>query len=95
VVVRRDEPETTSRGGIIIPDAAAEKSTRGTVIAAGPGTAQDNGEVRPLAVQVGDQVLFNKYVSSEITIDGEELLIIRESDIIAVIEADAQMEKAA
>lgn len=97
VVVRRLEPETTTTGGILIPDSASEKPNQGEVAAVGPGTRLDNGEVQPVAVQVGDRILFGKYSLNEITIDGEELLIIKESDILAVIEQDKgkKLEKAA
>lgn len=95
VVVRRTEAETTSRGGIIIPDSAAEKPNHGEVVAVGPGTTLDSGELRPLAVSVGDRVLFGKYTSNEITVDGEELLILRESDILAVVEQTQSVEEAA
>ena len=95
VVVRRIAAETTSRGGIIIPDAAAEKPNQGVVTAVGPGAALDNGETRPLAVAVGDQVLFGKYAATEQEINGEELLIVREADILAVIYQDNTVEKAA
>jgi chaperonin GroES len=95
VVVRRVEAETTSRGGIIIPEKSAEKPNQGVVIAVGPGALQDNGETRPLAVAVGDRVLFGKYAATEQTIDGEELLLVKENDILAVIELDNAQEKAA
>jgi chaperonin GroES len=95
VVVRRIEADTTSRGGIIIPDKAAEKPNQGEVLAVGPGATLDNGEIRPLAVAVGDRVLFGKYSPSELTVDGEELLILRESDILAIVETSATLEKAA
>lgn len=95
VVVRRREAETTTSGGIVIPGAATEKSNQGEVVAVGPGTELDSGELRPLNVKVGDRVLFGKYTSSEYTLDGEELLIIRESDILAVIDYDNTVEKAA
>jgi chaperonin GroES len=95
VVVRRVEAETTTRGGIIIPDSAAEKSNQGEVVAIGPGAVLENGTTRPLAVAVGDRVLFNKYAATEQKIDGEELLVVRETDIIAVIEQQPAVEKAA
>ena len=95
VVVRRVEAETTSRGGIIIPDKAAEKPNQGIVTAVGSGALLDNGETRPPAVAVGDRVLFGKYAATEQTIDGEELLIVRESDILAIIEEQNTVEKAA
>jgi chaperonin GroES len=95
VVVRRIEAETTTAGGILIPDSAAEKPTQAEVVAAGPGTLLDNGEIRPLGVRVGDRVLLAKYSGSEIKLDGEELLVVRESEILAVIEEQATLEKAA
>ena len=87
VIVRRMEEETTSAGGIVIPDNATEKPSRGEVIAAGNGKITDSGEVRPLAVKVGDKVLFGKYAGTEVKVEGEELLVMREDDIVAVIEA--------
>ncbi|KGM07608.1 Heat shock protein 60 family co-chaperone GroES [Methylophaga thiooxydans] len=86
VIVRRMEEETTSPGGIVIPDNAAEKPSRGEVIAAGDGKITDSGEVRALAVKVGDKVLFGKYSGTEVKVAGEELLVMREDDIVAVIE---------
>jgi len=86
VIVRRMEEETTSPGGIVIPDNAAEKPSRGEVIAAGDGKITDAGEVRALAVKVGDKVLFGKYAGTEVKVAGEELLVMREDDIVAVIE---------
>ena len=95
VVVRRLDAETTTSGGIVIPDSAAEKPSQGEVIAVGPGTVLDNGQTRPLSVTAGDRVLFSKYAGSEVKIDGEELLVIKESEILAVIEQRAKLEKAA
>ena len=95
VLVRRIEAESTSSGGIIIPGSAAEKPNQGEVIAVGPGALLDNGETRALSVSVGDRVLFGKYSSNEIEIDGEELLILKESDILAIIDQDNTVEKAA
>ena len=86
VVIKRVEEETKSPGGIVLPGAAAEKPSRGTVIAVGRGKLLDNGEVRPLDVKVGDYILFGKYSGSEVKIDGEELIIMREDEIMAVIE---------
>ncbi|BDZ74105.1 MULTISPECIES: co-chaperone GroES [Methylophaga] len=86
VIVRRMEEETMSAGGIVIPDNAAEKPSRGEILAAGDGKVTDSGEVRPLAVKVGDKVLFGKYAGTEVKVDGEELLVMREDDIVAVIE---------
>jgi len=88
IVVRRKEEETTTAGGIFLPGAATEKPSAGVVLAVGEGRVLDNGDVRPLAVKVGDRVLFNKYAASEntISIDGEELLVLGEADILAVFE---------
>jgi chaperonin GroES len=86
VVVRRMEEERTSAGGIVIPDSAAEKPAQGEIVAVGKGKILDNGEVRPLDVKVGDKVLFSKYGGSEVKVDGETLLVMREDDITAVIE---------
>ena len=85
VVVRRLEDERTTAGGIVIPDSAAEKPMRGEVIAVGLGKALDNGNVRAIAVKVGDVVLFGKYTGTEVKIDGQELVVMREDDIMAVI----------
>jgi chaperonin GroES len=87
VIVRRKEEERTSPGGIVIPDTAAEKPIRGEIIAAGNGKLMENGEIRPLDVKVGDSVLFGKYAGTEVKVDGEELLVMREDDIMAVIES--------
>ncbi|MCW8910164.1 MAG: co-chaperone GroES [Gammaproteobacteria bacterium] len=86
VVVKRMEEERTSAGGIVIPDSATEKPSRGEVIAAGNGKMTDSGELRPLDVKAGDTVLFGKYAGTEIKVDGEEVLIMREDDILGVIE---------
>jgi len=84
VIVRRMEEETMSAGGIVIPDNAAEKPSRGEILAAGDGKVTDSGEVRPLAVKVGDKVLFGKYAGTEVKVDGEELLVMREDDIVVI-----------
>ena len=86
VILKRMEEEKVSAGGIVIPDSAAEKPIRGQVIAAGTGKILEDGKVRPIAVKVGDKVLFGKYSGTEVKVDGEELLVMREEDIIAVIE---------
>jgi chaperonin GroES len=86
VVVRRLEEEKTSAGGIVLPDSAAEKPSKGEVIAVGNGKILDNGDVRKLDVKVGDKVLFGKYAGNEVKVDGEDLLVMREDDIMAVIE---------
>ena len=86
VIIKRMEEERKSPGGIVIPDAAAEKPVRGEVKAAGKGKILENGTVRPLDVKVGDKVLFGKYSGTEVKVDGEDLLVMREEDIWAVIE---------
>jgi len=87
VVVKRMEEERTSAGGIVIPDSATEKPVKGEVIAVGKGKITDSGEVRALDVKVGDKILFGKYSGTEIKIDGVEILIMREEDILGVIAA--------
>jgi len=88
VVVRRSEEETKTAGGIVLPGSAAEKPNTGVVVAVGTGRLLDNGEVRPLAVKVGDKVVFGPYSgSSSIKIDGEDLLMMSESEIYGVLEA--------
>jgi chaperonin GroES len=86
VVIRRMEEERKSAGGILIPDNAAEKPVQGEVVAVGNGKLLDNGELRPLDVKVGDKVLFGKYSGTEVKIAGDELLVMREEDIMGVIE---------
>jgi chaperonin GroES len=86
VVVRRMEEERTSAGGIVIPDSAAEKPIQGEIIAVGNGKILDNGEVRGLDVKVGDRVLFGKYSGTEVKLSGEEVLVMREDDIMGVVE---------
>ena len=86
VLVRREEEETKTAGGIVLPGSAAEKPSRGEVIAAGNGKIQDSGDVRPLDVQVGDKVIFGQYSGNTVKVDGEELLIMSEAEILAVIE---------
>ena len=86
VIVKRLEEERTSPGGIVIPDTAAEKPVQGKIIAVGKGKILENGEVRPLDVKVGDKILFGKYGGTEVKVDGEELLVMREEDVMAVIE---------
>lgn len=87
VIVRRMEEETMSAGGIVIPDNVAEKPVRGEIIAAGKGKITDSGDVRAMDVKVGDKILFGKYAGTEIKVDDEELLVMREDDIVAVIES--------
>ena len=86
VIVKRVEQETTSAGGIVIPDSAAEKPSRGKVVAVGNGKRLDNGETRGLDVKVGDEVLFGKYSGNEVKVDGEDLIVMREDEIMAVFE---------
>jgi chaperonin GroES len=87
VIIKRMEEERTSPGGIVIPDSATEKPIRGEVLAAGNGKRTERGEVVPMDVKVGDKVLFGKYSGTEVKVEGEELLVMREEDIMAVIEA--------
>lgn len=87
VVVRRKEEETTTKGGIVLPGSATEKPSQGEVIAVGTGKILDNGDVRALAVKVGDIVVFGQYSGHTVKIDGEELLIMSENDLYGVIEA--------
>ena len=86
VVVRRLEEETTTAGGIVLPDSAAEKPSQGEVLAVGPGKALDSGEVRAPDVKAGDKIIFGQYGGSTVKIDGEELLILSESEIFGVLE---------
>ena len=86
VVIKRLEEERTSPGGIVIPDSAAEKPVRGEVLAVGPGKVLDNGETQAMGVKVGDSVLFGKYSGTECKLDGDELVVMREDDIMAVVE---------
>jgi len=87
VIVKRTEEERTSPGGIVIPDSAAEKPSRGEVIAAGGGKRNDGGNIVPMDVKVGDKVLFGKYSGTEVKVDGADMLVMREEDIMAVIQA--------
>ena len=89
VLIRRIEEEEKTAGGIIIPDTAKEKPMEGEVIAAGPGTRDDDGKLRPLDVKVGDRVLFGKWSGTEIKIDGEDLVVAKESDIMGVVDETA------
>jgi chaperonin GroES len=89
VLVRRIEEEEKSRGGIIIPDTAREKPMEGEVLAAGPGARGEDGKLHPLDVKVGDRVLFGKWSGTEIKIDGEDLVVMKESDIMGVVEKTA------
>ena len=85
VIVKRLDQETKTASGLIIPDAAAEKPDQGEVLAVGNGKVQENGQVRPLEVKVGDRVLFGKYSGQAVKVDGQELLVMREEDIMAVV----------
>jgi chaperonin GroES len=87
VIVKRLEEERTSPGGIVIPDSAAEKPVQGKIVAVGKGKILEDGTVRPLDVKVGDKILFGKYGGTEVKIDGDELVVMREEDIMAVFEA--------
>ena len=95
VVVKRLEEEVKTAGGIIIPDTAKEKPQRGEVIAVGPGARDESGKVNPLDVKVGDRVLFGKWSGTEVKIDGEDLLIMKESDILGVLEGKSASKAAA
>ena len=86
VIVKREEDERKSPGGIVIPDTATEKPIKGRVIAVGKGKILERGEVRPLDVKVGDKVLFGKYSGTEVKVDGDDVLVMREEDIMAIIE---------
>jgi chaperonin GroES len=86
VIVRRLEEERKTAGGIVIPDTAAEKPVRGEIVAVGNGKILENGDVRPLDVKTGDKVLFGKYSGTEVKVDGEELVVMREDDVMAVLE---------
>lgn len=85
VLVRRAEAETKTAGGIIIPGTAEEKPSEGEIVAVGNGYVNDNGEVRALDVKAGDKVIFSKWAGTEVTIDGEELMVMKESDIIGIV----------
>ncbi|MER8592797.1 MULTISPECIES: co-chaperone GroES [unclassified Mesorhizobium] len=95
ILVRRIEVDEKTAGGIIIPDTAKEKPQEGEVIAAGPGARDDSGQLQPLDVKVGDRILFGKWSGTEIKLNGEDLLIMKESDVLGVIEATGEMKRAA
>ena len=95
VVVKRIDEEEKTAGGIIIPDTAKEKPMQGEVIAVGPGKRSDSGEVSPLDVKAGDTVIFGKWSGTEVTIDGQDLLIMNESDIMGILSKGASKKKAA
>jgi chaperonin GroES len=94
VLVRRVEEEQKTKGGIIIPDSAKEKPQEGEVLAVGPGARDDSGKLQPLDVAVGDRILFGKWSGTEIKLDGEDLLIMKESDILGVLDATAKAKAA-
>ncbi|MDH3840311.1 MAG: co-chaperone GroES [Chromatiales bacterium] len=87
VIIKRMEEERTSPGGIVIPDTATEKPIKGEVVAVGNGKILESGEVRPLDIKIGDAVLFGKYSGTEVKVEGEDLLVMREEDVMAVIES--------
>ena len=88
VIVKRLEEDRTSPGGILIPDTEAEKPVQGKIVAVGKGKILEDGQVRPLDVKVGDKILFGKYSGTEVKVDGEELVVMREEDVMAVIEGN-------
>ena len=95
VLIRRVESEEKTVGGIIIPDTAKEKPMEGEVVAAGPGARGDDGKIRPMDVKAGDRVLFGKWSGTEVKLDGEELIIMKESDIMGVMDHGAAAKKVA
>ena len=95
ILVRRVESEEKTKGGIIIPDTAKEKPQEGEVIAVGPGARNEAGQIQALDVKAGDRILFGKWSGTEIKINGEDLLIMKESDVMGIIEAPAEQKKAA
>ena len=95
VLVRRVESDTKTAGGLIIPDTAKEKPQEGEVISVGEGARKDSGELIPMAVKAGDRILFGKWSGTEVKINGEDLLIMKESDILGIIEGGAAAKKAA
>jgi chaperonin GroES len=94
VLVRRVEEEAKTKGGIIIPDTAKEKPQEGEVLSVGPGARDESGKLQPLDVQVGDRILFGKWSGTEVKLDGEDLLIMKESDILGVLDAVANAKAA-
>jgi chaperonin GroES len=95
IVVRRVTAEEKSSGGIIIPDTAKEKPMEGEVVAVGPGARDEQGQVQALDVKAGDRVLFGKWSGTEVRLDGEDLLIMKESDVMGIVEGQAEQKKAA
>ena len=94
IVVKRVESETKTKGGIIIPDTAKEKPMEGEIVSAGPGARGEDGKIQPLDVKAGDRVLFGKWSGTEVKLDGEDLIIMKESDIMGIIEATAARKAA-
>jgi chaperonin GroES len=95
VVVRRIDAEDKTKGGIIIPDTAKEKPQEGEIVAAGPGARDESGKIVPLDVKAGDRVLFGKWSGTEVRIDGEDLLIMKESDVMGVVEGASVLKRKA
>ncbi|PST22689.1 co-chaperone GroES [Rhizobium sp. JAB6] len=95
ILVRRIESQERTKGGIIIPDTAKEKPQEGEVIAVGPGARNEAGQIQPLDVKVGDRILFGKWSGTEIKINGEDLLIMKESDVMGIIDAQSEQKQAA
>ena len=95
VVVRRIEGEEKTKGGIIIPDTAKEKPSQGEVVAVGPGGRDESGKLIPIDLKVGDRVLFGKWSGTEVKIDGQDLLIMKESDLLGIVEHSSKLKKAA
>jgi chaperonin GroES len=95
VLVRRVEPETKTPGGIFIPDTAQEKPAEGEVVAVGPGIRDEQGKLHPLDVRSGDRVLFGKWSGTEVKLDGEDLMMMKESDLLGVLDKTAETKKAA
>ena len=95
LLVRRIEQDEKTTGGVIIPDTAKEKPQEGEVLAVGPGARDENGKLQPMDVKAGDRILFGKYAGTEVKLDGEELLILKESDVMGVLEEEARASKAA
>lgn len=87
ILVKRVESPTVSRGGIFLPESASEKPSEGEILATGQGRLADDGVIRPLAVKVGDRVLFSRYAGNEIKVDGQERLILRENEVLGIVEA--------
>src|SRR6187401_2469150 len=95
VLVRRLEGEEKTAGGIIIPDTAKEKPMEGEVVAAGPGARSEDGKLHPLDVKVGDRILFGKWSGTEVKLDGEDLLILKEADVLGILDTPSAVKKAA